>query len=429
MSNNIQVAFQKVDEGSTALVIPPSVDTPANAGLATVAATPAKAVEARRTLSCKALLVGDTLAQATDEAERLYAEMLDNTQVFMTYGTQALEGVNTLVDRLLKEVEPTNIPELKELMRELNGDMRGLKQKYDVSNPKVRERYEKWKGGILRFIGQAKTMVEMLMEDVRSIEGQIDKVGRTLRDRQHQLTRNVSYYDALYDENEAEVLKLIYVIAVMELIRDYAARDAAAVQVGDANLGDREGERKAMLAEFSKNMELKLTEYKGRLFIAWATSPQVRTMRTLNVALAERINELVCVTIPTMKATILQWRMLMQTKEAAELAQIVAEANNDMLTAYAAATGEVVPMVAEMVETPTLQPATVAAMADAFAKAAQGIIDAADAGAERRKELDEAILSAHQVMQDATQKVSDKLIADTVQRALKPIEVKTSVEA
>jgi len=428
-STAIQVAFPKVDEGSVALVIPTPVETPANQGLAVLASTPDKAVQARKTLNCKDLLQGETRKRAEDEAVKVYAEMRENTQVFMTYGTQELDGVNVLYERLLHEIEPTKIPELTALTKKLNNEMRGIKRKYDVSDPKVREKYEEWKGGILRFVGRARTLAEMLMEDVTSIEKQIDHVGGTLRNRQYQLMKNVTYYDKLYDENEEEITKLIYVIAVMELIRDLAAKNAAAIVVGDASMGDRQGETQATLAEFAANMEIKIAEDKGRLFVAWATSPQVRMVRTLNVGLAERINELLCVTIPTMKGTIVQWELMMNTKDAADMSRAVQEASNEWLQAYAAAGAEVVPMIAEAVMMPTLTPQTVTAMADSLSKQSDGIIAAMENSHQRRLELDDAIMTAQSVMTNASKRVSDELLKHIVEVANKPLEIATAVAA
>jgi len=323
----IEIAFPRQDSGSTALAIPTAPVTPANATIQAVV-TGSSLDDARRVLRCSDLLVGETRQRAEQEAADLLPKMLDNTQVFLAYGTDSLTGVNALIDKLLREVEPTRIAEVTALMHDLNDGMREVKDKYDIADPKVREKFEHWKGGILRFLGHAKSMVEMLMEDVTSVDHQLDKVAEELRGRQYQLMRNVGFYDELYEENEVEIGKVIYAIAVMELIHDLALKQASEIKVGDASLGDRGGEQQAALAEFASNMAIKIAEYKGRLFVAWSTSPQVRTMRTLNVSLAERLNELVCVTIPTMKATIVQWRMLVQTQDAAKLSEQVAAASN-----------------------------------------------------------------------------------------------------
>lgn len=418
----VQIAFPKEDTGSSDLVIPNAPLTPANTTLATVATR----VETRKTLSCKALLVGETLARAELDATKLYEEMKPpsgNSQVFYTYGTAALESVNDLIDRILHEIEPTKIPELTELMRGLNKEMRGIRHKYDLSDPDVAKSYEKGRGWFSRMWGRGHTMLEMLLEDISSIEKNLDRVESQLSKQQEKLLRNVGWYDQIYLENEAEIGKLIYAIGVMELIRDLAASEAASVEVGDASLGDRGGERQAAIAEFANNMEVKIAEYKGRLFVAWATSPQVRMMRTLNIGLAEKLNELVNVVIPTMKGTIAQWQLLMQSKDAAQMATTVAEASNEWLQAYSGAAAAAVPMIAEAIQYPSLTPETVGVMAASIASQADSIIAAMDEGNERRKNLDSAILEAHDVLSASSGRVSDAIIDRIVASATKPLQI------
>jgi uncharacterized protein YaaN involved in tellurite resistance len=419
-----QVVFPKQDTGSTELVVTPAPRTQTDQGLAALSnESPA---QMRKTLSCASLLVGETRTKAEQEAEKLLDEMLANTQVFSVYGMSALKGVNDLIDRLLKEVEPTKVPELIALMQGLNDEVRAIKSRHDISDPTVRQNYEKMRtrgSRIRKFFGRIKTQIEMLMEDVKSLETQLGDVEKDLRGKQYQLMRNVGFYDQLYEENEAEILQLIYTIGVMELIRDLAAKRAESIIVGDTSLGDRNGEQKAKVIELSSNMEIKIAEYKGRLMVAWATSPQVRTMRTLNVGLAERINELVCVTIPTMKATILQWRMLIQSQDANHLANAVADANNEWLQNYSAAGAAVVPAIAEAIQTPTLAPQTIAAMADSISKQADGVIRAFELGEQHRAEMDNAMIEAKTVIDASTDRVNDAIIAEVLKKAHKAEEV------
>jgi uncharacterized protein YaaN involved in tellurite resistance len=426
----IQVGFPKVDTGSTALVVPPAPVTAANQGLAEISAKPA--AEIRKTLSCAALLKGETLTKAEGEAAELLEKMLENTQVFSAYGTQALQGVNELIDRLLNEVEPTKVPELIKLMQGLEDEMRGIKSNHDPSDPKVRGKYEKMRKRnhrVLGFFGHVKTQIEMLIDEVQPVRKRLENVETELSGKQLQLLRNVGYYDQLYDENEAEILKLIYVIGAMELIRDLAAKRAAAIIEGDASLGDRKGEEKAKVVELSTNMEIKIAEYKGRLMVAWATSPQVRAMRTLNVGLAERINELINVTIPTMKATILQWEMLVQSKDADELAKAVATASNNWLQEYSAAGAEVVTAIAEGNQTPTLSPQTIMAMADNISKEAEGTIHAFELGEQHRAEMDQAMIEAKSIIDVSTKKANDAVVEQVLKKAheAEKIDVSTSV--
>jgi uncharacterized protein YaaN involved in tellurite resistance len=353
--------------------------------------------------------------------------MLANNQMFMTYGTNVLDDVNSLVDRLLHEVEPAKIPELKKLMKDLNKRMRDVKHKYDPSDPKVVEKYEEYKGGILRFFNKGKTLVQLLMEDVTTLDRQIAKVSDDLKNKQYSVMRNVGFYDELYVENEAEIGKLIYKIGVMEIIRDLAAQRAAEIVVGDSSLGDRGGEQQASIAEFAHNMEIKIGEYKGRLMLAWATAPQVRTMRTLNISLAERLNELVCITIPSMKQAMVIWRMAAEGAEAAQFGAAVQDMSNEWFVQASNGMTAAVGIISATASNPTLTPATIAALADNIDRQADLVVAAMEAGYQRRQENEAAIMEAVPVMADATARVSDALIRRVLDQANKPLEITTSV--
>jgi uncharacterized protein YaaN involved in tellurite resistance len=371
----------------------------------------AQSADARSALVCKDLLTPQARQQAEQWAQRLYPQMLANTQVFMAFGQDAIAEMNSLIDSLLKQVEPVDIPQLTAMMRQLNDEMRNIRQKYDVSDDRVREKLEHWTGGIGRFFGHARSLIEALMEDAMSLEQQLDRVTGQLGGKEQQIVRNVHIYDQLYETNEAEIQKLISAIAVMELIRDLAANEAAGITVDASNEADHEkSERKRMLAEFANNMDTKIAEYKNRLFVGWTTSPQVTNMRTLDVGLAQRLDLLINLTIPTMKGTILQWRMLIQAEQGVQMEQVVAGAANEWLTAYAAAGAQAVPLIAQGVQTPTLTPQSITAMAAAIEQQANGIIDAYNDGKAKRTEADQAIVEAQRVIADSTNRVSDAIV-------------------
>jgi uncharacterized protein YaaN involved in tellurite resistance len=245
------------------------------------------------------------------------------------------------------------------------------------------------------------------------------------------MLKNVSFYDQYYVLNEAEITNLIYRVGVMEIITELARQKAAQITVGDAALGDRGSERQAELGSFASNMDVKIGEYKSRLFVAWSTSPQIRNMRTLDIGVAGKLNELANLTIPTMKATLVQWRMLMQTYQAKELGENVAKTSNDWMQAYAAAGAQMVPEIARMIQEPTMQAATFAAIADSFSKQADGIIDALNMGDQRRAENDEAMMAASDIMRKATDRINDAQLQRVLSAATRdlPVEIVQSVSA
>jgi uncharacterized protein YaaN involved in tellurite resistance len=416
---SFQIQFPTVAGAGPQLAVPPQPQSQADSFMRQLAAAP----ETRKELVCKDLLSPESRRSAHQVAEQIFPQMISNTQIFMDFGKDAIAGMNSLIDYMLKQVEPVDIPELTVIMRDLNDDMRKIRGKYDVSDSKVRERLQNWGKGISRFFGQARSLVEALMEDAMSIEQQLDRAKAALGGKAQQLTRNVHLYDQLYTTNEQEIMKVIGSIAVMEVIRDLAIQEGMDIVVDPGNQADRpKAERKRLLAEFVRNMEIKITEYKNRLFVGWTTSPQITNMRTLDVGLAQKLDLLMNLTIPVMKGTILQWRMLIQAQQGAAMEREVAAAANEWLTAYTQAGAQAVPLIANAVETPSLTPQTISAMAGAVEQQSQAIITAYQEGKRRRAETDSAIISAQRVIADSTARVNDAVINDLVQKAERPVE-------
>src|SRR5690606_11014875 len=156
----------------------------------------------------------------------------------------------------------------------------------------AKKRYEEWEDGFFKkLFRRGRNYIQELMADVKSVDSQLDDVARDLATRKQELLRNIGFLDQLYEENEAAVFNLIYVIAVMELIVEIAKEQAAAIPQDAPNSGNANAELKQRYADLILQMNVKIGEYKGRLFVAWSTSPQVRMMRVLNVGMAEKLNE------------------------------------------------------------------------------------------------------------------------------------------
>ena len=428
------IVFPTVSQSSQELAVPPAPSAPMSNGLYQITTTQPIA-QAEQTLVCSRLLVGDLLARAQQEAADLYPKMVGsafqagNTALVMSYGSSALQGVNDLIDIILNGTSNVKIPEMIALMKELNVSMRGLQHKYDLSDPKIREKYEHWKGGVGRFFGKAKTLVEMIMEDIQSIETQLDHTEDKLKDKADTVLRDIAWYDGLYVKNEQEIGQVIYAIAVMEMIRNRAIAEADKIMIGNDQLGDRGSEEKARLVQFAQTMDQKISAYKGRLFIAWATSPNVRNMRAVGEGVVGKLSDTIYTTIPTMKATLAQWRMLAETMEAGQLADLVNGSMNQWLVAFSAASATGVQQIAQSNATPALAPQTVAAMAKSIADQADAIVQAMQDGLTRRAELDRAILQGKAAINAANDKISSEFVQAYVDQAIKPDEVVRSVTA
>lgn len=388
--------------------------------------------EQRKYLVCEKLLIGETLTKAEAEAKEVLARILSNTQVLAVFGTDALQAVNQLSDEMLAKRAPVDIPEVRVAMKVLSRRMRGIGKKYDPNNPKVLEKYERAKesfmGSVLTKFHIGKTFLQEFLDDIRSLQDQFKQVTSTLEDKQYQLLRNVAYYDEFYRLNELEMGKLIYKIAVMEFMRDNAAKQAGNITPGDSNIGDRRGEEKARLSELVNLLENKISAYQGRLFVAWAMSPQIRNMRAISVGLSARIDQTVEIIIPTMKSTIVVWFTLNEAQQAEQFNKAVEDAYNGVMVLFANATKATVPALVDALAMTALDPRTVQAWSESLADQAEAMVKAIDLGQERRAILEDSMIRGKEVIDAATERVNQAQLDHILAVAQeKPLEITHSI--
>lgn len=423
---DIQVAFPE-KSGGEVFNAPPLPVAPAQQGLEEVFAQPV--AEAKKQLSCKAILVGDSLPQAEGDATKAYPDLRDNPAALMAFGSNCFDGINDLGRRLMHGVKPGDIPGAEALVKDLNSRMRGVRSHYDVSDADVLARYNKWKSGLGGIFHRAKTMLQVFLDDVTTIETQLDRVERQLNSSERQLEQNICYYNELYRENEEGIKNVIYTIAVMEMVRDLAAADVSAIVPGDSSLGDRQGERKAALAQFVNSMDVKIGDFKGRLMLAWSDAPRIRNMRGVDVQVAQQLNSLVTLWLPSMRNVVAQWAMRLQALDAAKFGQVVKDSTNEWIEAGAQDEATVVPMLAATGQTPTLSLQAITALATSIDQQADGIVAAMKAGQQQREQLEQGIMSARQVIDNASGKISDAQIQQVLDSARQPIQIASAVNS
>lgn len=412
MSDGLQIDFGTLVGG-------PAEPAPGTADTAIAAAA------GPGTLVCKDLLGPAQLQQASSAAKQLYPVMLTNTDQLASFGNAAIDGVNAQVTRIFREVGRVDIPELTGIMHDLNDRMRTFRRKYDPSDPRVRETFDRFADAVKGLFRKGRDLLEMLFEEARTVEQQLDKVAGRLSDKQLQLKRNVVLCDELYKANEAAIGQLIGAIAVMELVRDEALADARSITVTPGAPDERDHqERLSLITDFIQALEVRINEFQQRLFVAWSTSPQVRNIRTLNYGLGQRLALLMNLTIPTMKLTIAQWALLLQANQAADMQQAVADGANDVLSAYAQASRTAVPQIARVIQTPTVRPETILEVADSIDAQARGIEEAVRYGRQKRAEVVTAIATAGESMSQSSQRLS-RTVTELVARAKEPVALPT----
>ncbi len=379
-------------------------------------------------LICRNLLEGDTQIQAKQEASQVLTKIMSNTQILSVFGTDALDAVNRLNDRMLEKRPTSDIPELQGAMKDLSKSMRGIGSKYDPSDPKVLRKYQQTKEGFLGIFRRGRNFLADFLDDIRTVQQIFERVTDTLEGKQEKLLENITFYDEYYVLNEDEIDKLIYKIGVMEYMRDYAAQMADQVTVGKSEMGDRGSEDKAKIAEIVTILENKIMAFKARLWVAWAMAPQIRNMRAINVGLSARIDQTIGITIPTMKSTIGVWLTLNEAQQSEQFNAAVEQTYNQVLTGFANAAKIAVPAIVNALSTPAMDPRTVIAWSESLSAQADGIITALETARQKRVELEEAMINGKKVIDASTNKINEaqlKYVLENVEK--EPLQISRSV--
>lgn len=361
--------------------------------------------------SCMKMLTPTQQEQAKKAGAELFARMVHNTDVLSEFGNQALDAVNMQVNRIFREIGPVEIPELTKLMEQINDQMREFRRNYDPTVPKVRDAFQRFSDSVKGVFQRGRDVVEMLFEQAQSVEKQLDRVAGQLIDKQRELRRNVVLCDELYRANEVAISQLVGTIAVMEAIRDQALAAITSIEISPDDPDKRsKEEQRAQLADFLSALEVRINEFQQRLFVAWSTSPQVRNTRSLHYGLGQRLALMVNLTIPTMKLTIAQWGLMMQAQQAAEMQQAVAQGANEVLQAYAQASGRATADISHAIQTPTLDPETILEVAVSLDNQADAMIEAVKYGQQARSEVVSALLTAQSAMSQTSDRLSQTVV-------------------
>ncbi len=119
---------------------------------------------------------------------------------------------------------------------------------------------------------------------------------------------------------------------------------------------------------------------------------------------------MVNLTIPTMKLTIAQWGLLMQAEQAAKMQEVVATGANEVLQAYAKASGGATRQITKTMQTPTLKPETILEVAVSLDNQADAMIEAVEYGHQARQEVVDALLTAQASIAQSSERLSGTVV-------------------
>lgn len=359
---------------------------------------------------------------------QLVDRFLEDQNQLLDFGKEAVESINMTVNHLLKEQRKLTIPEVDDLFLQVNREVNGFVIKYrDVSAVEL----EKKPNFFSRLFDRGKNSLQELYISSQSIENRMDSLAATVVKQEDLLARNIVSAERLIEENTQSIENLVGVICFIEAAQKEASQRAKGLQAELSQLDSQSAnyhvvqEQLGRMTEVVNTLEQQRTEYISRLYVAWATTPQMRNLVKVSSDSRQRLGMLRRNTIPTMKLTLAQLGMMQQSLKAGQVADAIINANNAALTMLAETSKEVIPNLERVAQRPSMSVEAVTSLAQSLVEQNNGIVAAIEEGRRKRQELEATIIRSAEVINDSTKLRDEKIVQsllDQGQQAQKEVE-------
>jgi uncharacterized protein YaaN involved in tellurite resistance len=368
------------------------------------------------------LLDEDSIAEARKVTLSLYPQMFNDPVFTMTFGEEAVDAMNALVDRKEKEEQSVDIPALYRIMRHASEVMLGLKERYNLSDEEVREQVEKAVRGekslFASLFGKGEITLQNLRLDLQSVEQQVDAMDAEMLKEQSKLLHNISLQHELYNATEDEILELVRVIALMELVRENAQQEADSIKADPSDLAQRnEIERRRRIVDFMFILDSKITEYTNRMFLAWTSSREIMNDRTLYVGLATKLQHQMKLTVPAMKSAMLRWAKRIEAMQSSQVIDVASALANEWFVAAADSSANTMEQIANSAYSSTIKEETLDQVSASVAREAEALLKAYEQTGEQRAGINRALVRAQQLMQQKDQEINEEVIRQMAEEA------------
>lgn len=327
-----------------------------------------------------------------------------NQNSLLDFGQSAVEDVNTTVHHILKEQKKLQIPQVDDLLKNTNQELNGFVKKYKDIGP---AELDKKPNLIQKIFKQGKNTLQEFYFDAQSIEQKMDNMAADVVKQENILARNIVSAELLIEDNTKSIENLVGVIAFVEASQQEATKRAQALQTELAALDNAtpEHQRKtdllARTTEVINTLEQQHTEYLSRLFVAWATTPQMRNLVKVSSDMRQKLGMLRRNTIPTMKLSIAQIGMMQQSIKSGVTADAIINANNAALQMLAETSKEAIPALERSVQNPTMSITSVTTLVESLVAQNNGIISAIEQGRKKRAQLENVIVKSAETINDS----------------------------
>ncbi|HER1268284.1 TPA: toxic anion resistance protein [Streptococcus pyogenes] len=361
-------------------------------------------------------LSADQQTAITAKAPALVDTFLADQNALLDFGQSAVEGVNATVNHILAEQKKLQIPQVDDLLKSTNRELNGFIAKYKDATPVDLDKKPNF---LQKLFKQSRDTLQEFYFDSQNIEQKMDSMAAAVVKQEDTLARNIVSAELLIEDNTKSIEHLVGVIAFIEASQKEASQRAAALQkdlkTKDSATPDYQikADLLARTTEVINTLEQQHTEYLSRLYVAWATTPQMRNLVKVSSDMRQKLGMLRRNTIPTMKLSIAQLGMMQQSVKSGMTADAIINANNAALKMLAETSKEAIPALEQSAQNPTLSIKSVTSLAESLVAQNNGIIAAIDHGRKERAQLESAIIRSAETINDSV-KLRDQNIVQAL---------------
>lgn len=361
-------------------------------------------------------LSADQQTAITAKAPALVDTFLADQNALLDFGQSAVEGVNATVNHILAEQKKLQIPQVDDLLKSTNRELNGFIAKYKDATPVDLDKKPNF---LQKLFKQSRDTLQEFYFDSQNIEQKMDNMAAAVVKQEDTLARNIVSAELLIEDNTKSIEHLVGVIAFIEASQKEASQRAAALQkdlkTKDSATPDYQikADLLARTTEVINTLEQQHTEYLSRLYVAWATTPQMRNLVKVSSDMRQKLGMLRRNTIPTMKLSIAQLGMMQQSVKSGMTADAIINANNAALQMLAETSKEAIPALEQSAQNPTLSIKSVTSLAESLVAQNNGIIAAIDHGRKERAQLESAIIRSAETINDSV-KLRDQNIVQAL---------------
>ncbi|BAM60340.1 toxic anion resistance protein [Streptococcus dysgalactiae] len=358
-------------------------------------------------------LSADQQTAITAKAPALVDTFLADQNALLDFGQSAVEGVNATVNHILAEQKKLQIPQVDDLLKSTNRELNGFIAKYKDATPAD---LEKKPNLIQKLFKQSRDTLQEFYFDSQNIEQKMDGMAAAVVKQEDTLARNIVSAELLIEDNTKSIENLVGVIAFIEASQKEATTRALTLQQKLATLDSATPEYQVQTdllsrtTEVINTLEQQHTEYLSRLYVAWATTPQMRNLVKVSSDMRQKLGMLRRNTIPTMKLSIAQLGMMQQSVKSGMTADAIINANNAALQMLAETSKEAIPALEQSAQRPTLSMKSVTSLAESLVAQNNGIIAAIDQGRKERVQLESVIVKSAETINDSVKLRDQKIV-------------------